>query len=119
MYMTSSYSDDAFGFIIRDRYGNISPVNFSGSIVRDKEDSRSVVFTGGIFTDTRKSGYYTMQVPQIAKNTVSYTDPSGTYYLTGISHASLYVPPVGTDFSFLPDYNARYTVLAGDAFLRQ
>lgn len=60
-----------------------------------------------------------MQAPDIAKNTLTYSDASGSYTITGVTYASLYVPPTQTDFSFLPDYNARYTVLAGNSFLRQ
>ena len=37
--------------------------------------------------------------------------------IEGISYYSLYVNDTVGKYSFLPDYNARYTVLAGDAFI--
>lgn len=44
---------------------------------------------------------------------------TGTKTITGIPYFQLYVPDVGRMYSFRPDYNARYTVLAGDAYLSE
>lgn len=119
MYMNASYSDTTFSFVLRDRYGNLSPRNMTATMTRDTDASQTVAFSGGVYSQTRKTGFYKMQAPDIAKNTLTYSDASGSYTLTGVTYASLYVPPTQTDFSFLPDYNARYTVLAGNSFLRQ
>lgn len=112
MYITPSLSATTFSFTLKDRYGNISPDTLSANITRDTDPSVPVNFTNGIYSDLRKTGYYTIKAPSLEKNTFSYSDTSGTYTLTGISYASLYVPPAEDSFSFLPDYNARYTILA-------
>ncbi len=47
------------------------------------------------------------------------TTQSVTKTLQGISFYNLYVHDVVGKYSFLPDYNARYTVLAGDSYLKE
>lgn len=117
--MTPALSDLTFSFTLRDRYGNIAPENLIGSITRDTDPPRAIVFSSGMYSEARTPGYYTLRSDALSKNTISYSDARGSYTLTGISFATLYVPPTGSDFSFLPDYNARYTILAGESFLRQ
>lgn len=119
MYITPSLGEDDFTFTLRDRYGNLSKESIVASLTRNTDIPRSVAFANGVLTEPRVTGYYTLRAPDIADNTLTYTDPSGTYTLTGIEHATLYVPPDDTDFSFLGDYNARYTVLAGGSFLEE
>ena len=119
MYMTPNITDSVFSFTLRDRYGNISPKNYPGKLSRNAEAEKSITFVNGIYSESRNPGYYTLRSPTIADNTIKYRDTSGEYTLTGIAYAAIYVPPTQTDFTFLPDYNARYTVLAGGTYLRQ
>lgn len=79
----------------------------------------------------RGAGLWRVDAPAISQNSISYRDDvnvelSGAISTTesirqlyGISYFQLYVPDVVDAFSFLPDYNARYTVLAGDSYLKE
>ncbi len=119
MYMTPSLSDTDLSFFLRDRYGNRTSESFTGTITRDSDTPRTIVFSGGMYSEKRVSGYYKVEAPGIAKNHITYSDESGSHSISGISYASIYVPSSENSFSFLSDYNARYTILAGDSFLRQ
>jgi hypothetical protein len=119
MYMTPDLSDTTFSFTLRDRYGNIAPRNIQGLLSRNAEAATSITFTEGVARIPRTGGYYTMRVPELEDNTIVLTDTNGVYTIQGIPYAVLYVPNQSNQYEFLPDYNARYTVLAGDAFLRE
>lgn len=72
-----------------------------------------------MYSFPRQSGYFTARVPDIEKSSLSYTDIDGVHTVFGISVAPIFVPPVAQKFTFRPDYNARYTVFAGESFLRE
>lgn len=58
-------------------------------------------------------------MPHIADSQLRYSDEAGEYTLRGISKYATYVTTKRKTFDFYSDYNARYTVLAGGAFLRE
>ena len=53
MYMTPSITDSAFSFTLRDRYGNISPKDLPGKLTRNAEGEKSIIFSNGIYSETR------------------------------------------------------------------
>lgn len=67
----------------------------------------------------RVSGYFTATVPEIANSNIAYTDTDGMHTISGIPSTPIFVPTPKQKFVFRPDYNARYTVFAGDSFLRE
>ncbi len=119
MYITPSLSDTVLSFTLKDRYGNTTPNSLGATLERDRDPIIPVNFVNGIYSSPRKTGYYTIRARELENNTLTYADKLGSYTLTGVSYASLYVPPTDVDFSFLPDYNARYTIFSGDSYLRQ
>lgn len=60
-----------------------------------------------------RSGYYIVKVPSLASSVITYTESDGTHTIAGIPHYATYIDGVSQGFDFLPDYNARYTILAG------
>ena len=66
-----------------------------------------------------QSGYYLIDVPTLSSNSISYTDAGSTHSIFGIPKYAAYITLDAGVTDFAPDYNARYTVLAGDSFLRE
>ncbi len=64
-------------------------------------------------------GYYSVDVPGLRDFAISYTDSTGIHRITGIDRYTAYVEGPHEQIEFAPDYNARYTVLAGDSHLRE
>ena len=60
-----------------------------------------------------------MSVPKLKEYSISYTDSSGIYTIGGIDRYIAYIKGNDEKINFAPDYNARYTVLAGGSFLRE
>ena len=106
-------------FSLRDRYGNIANSSLTGSIIRNSEPARSITFATGSYRTPLKSGYYTVDVPGLSISKISYTDESGPHTISGISRYIIYIADDSGKMEFAPDYNARYTVLAGGEFLRE
>lgn len=101
MYIVPSLDDTSFSFSLRDRYGNITPESVSATLTRNTDTPKSVKFTDGILKQPRESGYYVIDAPILDSHTLTYSDTSGSYTLTGISFATLYIPPTSSEFSFL------------------
>lgn len=100
LYITSSLGDTDFGFTLRDRYGNISPMNMSATLTRDSDTPKNIILSNGVYSTPRTSGYYIIRAPDLEKNTITYTDTAGNHTLSGITYATLYVPPKENAFSF-------------------
>jgi hypothetical protein len=49
----------------------------------------------------------------MSANTIKYTDDSGEHTIAGITRYVASVRDKNTTIDFAPDYNARYTILAG------
>lgn len=101
MYIVPSLDDTSFSFSLRDRYGNITPESTPATLRRNTDTPISVNFTDGILKQPRDSGYYVIDAPALDTHSLTYSDGSGSYTLTGISFATLYVPPASSEFSFL------------------
>ena len=131
MYIDGKITDTTLEFALRDRYGNLSEQNMAGTLTHDQDTSTAVFFSLGRLSVPRSGGYWRIDAPDISKNSVTYIDndntdttvgvstTENTRQLFGISFFHLYVPDGVQKYNFLPDYNARYTVLAGDSYLRE
>lgn len=119
LYITHETSSGVVMFSLRDRYTNISPASLTGTLTLNTNPQQNIQFTNGKLSLPLLSGTYTLHVPSLAHNTISQKDTSGIYTATGIEYYTTYIAWQSEKFDFLPDYNARYTVLAGGAFLRE
>lgn len=136
MYIDGNVTDREIQFSLRDRYGNLSPANMDGTLQYNTDNMGAIHFENGRLTRPRQSGYWVVNVPDIESNSLTYTDTSSVQTVTDTTTSAvttpletkvirwipfyhLYVQDVPVRFSFLPDYNARYTVLAGESYLRE
>lgn len=119
MYVTHTIRDTTVDWMLVDRYGNMTSVNATGTILRDAGTVQPISLVSGMYTMPRNPGYYTIQVPMLANNTIAYSDMQGDHVFTGITNASVFIPKKQETWKFAPDYNARYSVLAGDSYLRE
>ncbi len=119
MYVSHAITDDMVEWTLLDRYGNLTPASATGTIVRDADPAQMITFTAGKYTMIRNSGYYTIRVPSLESNEIRYSDTQGDHVFHGISYASVFIPKKHIDWKFGTDYNARYSVLAGDSYLRE
>ena len=131
MYVDGTITDTSIDFSLRDRYGNLSDQSLPGTLKKNQDAPANLNFTAGTLSFPRSSGYWRIDVPGIEANTLTYTDientqtPTGvtttpvTKVIKGISYYNLYVADTVGKYGFLPDYNARYTVLAGDSYLKE
>jgi hypothetical protein len=87
--------------------------------VYNAESSKDVIFDKGVLSIPLKSGYYRVVSPRLRDFAISYTDESGTYRIPGIDTYTTHISGTADVLHFAPDYNARYTVLAGGAYLRE
>lgn len=87
--------------------------SLAGTIKRNNDTPVAAVFSSGTYTLPARSGYYTVRVPDIESSTISYTDSAGVHTVNGIPYYATYITGTREQFDFLPDYNARYTVLTG------
>ncbi len=60
-----------------------------------------------------------VDVPGLRDFAISYTDSTGIHRIPGIDRYTAYIQGAHEQLDFAPDYNARYTVLAGDSYLRE
>ncbi|MBP9779728.1 hypothetical protein KBD33_03855 [Candidatus Gracilibacteria bacterium] len=109
---------DSIDFILNDRYGNIVRENLVGTGTVDATPF-SFSFSNGIYSRPKTPGYYTLNVASLATSVISYTDDSGIHTSVGIPFYATYIADNAKKFDFLPDYNARYSVLYGDSYLRE
>ena len=119
LYINETLADNTITFTTRDRYGNVALFNGTGSIKRNADNPIEVNFSNGQYQMLRKTGYYIVTIPGLAENALHYSDASGEYSIPGIPQYATYITNVEKKFDFYPDYNARYTILAGGNFLRE
>lgn len=119
LYITHAVTDEGIRFSLSDRYGNISNANLAGTLKFNIEAPANITFQNGIFIAPNKSGYYTVNVPDLANTILTYSDAIGEHSIGGLPFYATYVDGPRERFDFLPDYNARYSVLYGDAYLRE
>ena len=132
MYIDGNITDTTIDFTLRDRYGNLADgTSMLGTLKKNQDPPTSITFVNGKSSLPRSSGYWRVDVPAILANVINYTDIENiqtatwvisqnvTKTLQWISFYNLYVNDVVGKYTFLPDYNARYTVLAGDSFLKE
>jgi hypothetical protein len=130
MYIDGNITDTNIEFTLRDRYGNLSPESPWGDIKHNQDATSAISFTSGKYIMPRVAWYWKVNVPSIKLNTITYEDNdtgttsttatwSVTKTITGIPFYQLFVPDTGRSYGFRPDYNARYTVLAWDAYLSE
>lgn len=60
-----------------------------------------------------------VDIPTLKENIITYTDDTGSHSVAGLEKYAAYINPDRGQIDFAPDYNARYTVLAGGSFLRE
>lgn len=119
LYMTHELREDLIDFSVRDRYGNRVGDSFNGTLRFNTESQQSITFTGGVYSLPKVGWFYTVHIPSLASQKITYTDASGNHDISGIPYYATYVLWEKETFDFLPDYNARYTVLYGESFLRE
>ncbi|MBC7503535.1 VCBS repeat-containing protein [Candidatus Gracilibacteria bacterium] len=119
LYTNHSIVDNTIVFALRDRYGNMTQSNFSATISRNVGPLQTINFVNGEYTLPLHGGYYEVSVPKLKDYNISYKDSSGTYTVGGIDKYIAYIKGNDEKINFAPDYNARYTVLAGGSFLRE
>jgi hypothetical protein len=111
---------DRIVFSLRDRYDNLASLaTLTGSLVYNAEPSKDVIFDKGVLSIPLKSGYYRVVSLRLRDFAISYTDESGTYRIPGIDTYTTHISGPADVLHFAPDYNARYTVLAGGSYLRE
>jgi hypothetical protein len=109
---------NSIDFILNDRYGNIVRENLSGTWTFNATPF-SFSFSNWIYSLHKDPWYYTLNVASLATSVISYTDDSGVHTSVGIPFYATYIADKVQKFDFLPDYNARYSVLYGDSYLRE
>lgn len=119
MYINHALQGDVVVFYTRDRYGNIASYNGNGRIQEGSNAPQTLVFQNGQAQIPRKAGYYTVTIDELAGQGIAYADATGDYIIRGIPKYATYITGEERSFNFYPDYNARYTVLAGGSFLRE
>lgn len=75
MYISHTEQDGNILFSLRDRYDNLVPRDISGTIQVNTEPIQNIVFTNGVYNHRKvNSGIISVNVPELAGNTVSYSD---------------------------------------------
>ncbi len=133
-YIDGRVTDTTLEFALRDRYGNLTSVTMTGTVKKNTDPAQNISFTSGKFTINPKSPWYwRVDVPTLSNIVLSYRDSENSQNLTtgevtttereytmgGIPFYVIHVREEVGKYDFLPDYNARYTVLAGDSYLRE
>lgn len=120
MYISHISDDTSITFSLRDRYDNISSFStLPGTIARDAGAPQAITFEWGKYTIPLQGWYYTVNVPELKNNSINYTDESGNHSIQGIDRYVAYIVGKKEKINFAPDYNSRYTVLAGWSYLRE
>lgn len=113
MYITHREESGNIIFSLRDRYGNISTdTSLRGTVKRNNETPSAVIFESGEYKTPKRSGYYIVHVPDLLSSKLTYEDSLGEHEIFGVPYYATYLAGTREQFDFLPDYNARYTVLA-------
>lgn len=74
MYISHIEDDTYMTFSLRDRYDNIVPVSLPGTLELGGSTPTPIMFSSGILTVPKKTGYMIVDVPSLITNTISYTD---------------------------------------------
>ena len=74
-------------------------------------------FQNGVLSIPRRSGFFRVDAPTLLSHTLKYKDETGEKTISGIPFYVAYIKDLVGKYRFLPDYNARYTILAGDSYL--
>jgi hypothetical protein len=119
MYMTHRELDNTLEFNLRDRFWNKTNENFSTTVRFNNENAWTTSFSSGSLILPKKGGYYMVNTPDILNNTIKYSDENGSHSISGIGKYVAFIKSSRERFDFLSDYNARYTVLAWDSYLRE
>jgi hypothetical protein len=125
MYISHIKNDNSIVFSLRDRYNNISSFSsFVWTIIHNNTASRPIVFSQWEYTIPLQWWEYNLTVPGIKNNSISYIEKDATgkdivQSIYGIDIYTAYISGNQETIDFAPDYNARYTVLAGGSFLRE
>lgn len=119
MYITHKEEAGNLIFSIRDRYGNQVNRSLVWAIKRNNDSQMIITFVNGEYKTPRRSGYYTVKVPELEGFTIRYTDADWEHEIKGIPYYATYIEWAREQFDFLPDYNARYTILSWGDFLRE
>jgi hypothetical protein len=111
---------DRIVFFLRDRYDNLASLStLTGSLIYNAESSRDVIFDHGTLSIPMKSGYYRIVSPKLRDFAIKYTDDAGLHSIPGIDTYTTHISGSAESLHFAPDYNARYTVLAGGSYLKE
>ncbi len=120
LYISHIRDNNSVIFSLRDRYDNISLFSsLPGTISLNNGTPQPIQFSAGKFQIPLVWGQYTLQVPWIKINSIVYTDEVGPHTIWGIDTYTVYLSSLPEKIDFAPDYNARYTILAGWSFLRE
>lgn len=75
MYIDGKITDTTLDFSLRDRYGNLASDDITGSVKKNQDGVVSPVsFLAGKLSLPRSPGYWRVDVPAIASNSISYID---------------------------------------------
>lgn len=94
-------------------------LSYTGTLKLNNDAPVPIEFQSGAFSTPRKPGFYIIKVPALQNSVIEYRDEAGDHFIKGIPHYATYLIGNREQFDFQKDYNARYTVLAGGAFLRE
>ncbi len=119
LYISADEWENDITFRVNDRYGNIVESIFAGTLRINTETLQNVSLSAWVLKVPKKWWYYTLTVPSLESSEIYYTDASGNHSVKWIPYYAHYVVGIRESFDFLPDYNARYTVLYGESYLRE
>jgi hypothetical protein len=79
MYIDGKITDTTIDFSLRDRYGNLSSENLTGTARKNQDGAITpIAFTDGKLSLPRSPGYWRVDVPSISSNSISYIDDINT-----------------------------------------
>ncbi len=119
LYIAHIEDTDSMHFSLQDRYGNIVPTTLSGTLEVWWKTPTSIAFTQWILSVPKTAGYMLVTVPALSENTLTYSDSLWSHTIRWIPKYIAWVRSLPDRFNFVEDYNARYTILAWWAFLRE
>ncbi len=124
LYVSHTVDDANIIFSLRDRYNNIATQSTMIWTWTYNSDLFNAPFQNGIYKKTLKWWYYSLTVPLLKNNKLEYKDKDAAgvvtiKFATGSDRYEAYISGKQQTIEFAPDYNARYTVLAGGSFLRE
>lgn len=91
LYVTHTENENTLDFVIRDRYGNEVNTNMTGTLRLNDQSVQSITFSDGKYTTSKQSGFYLIQVPDLALSTVEYSDTDGKHEIHGFPSYATYI----------------------------